>query len=827
MKTLKVLTKGIVRLEEHGVLVTHYAGEVLALPRRLALELAGQGDVELIEQVRAPAPPEMPEALPMPWEARERRKALEQRIEEAQAKGNPPFISGASGKWRKRRELRNPDPLVFQGTSELLERARAFWYNNEPAIRMGGLEVTRGEVWTYGGPSPQFNRCPTCQGSEWLSRLLQGNLFEPHGGCPTAGACEALCRKQGDERYTQVHQNHWFLSPCDPKLNAPQCVCVLNDRWYDVFFQPGGSHVTINKRRAFARAFQADMYRFSQWREIDWDRYDLLYLENSRNVPLLPRPDIPILMYGHDHWKGNPQEALDHYRPDVLLTPFPYLWKRNVRIPGPTETWGGTRVELYAAGASTFFTRPNTDPARKAIDLLCIGALSKGPDGPYGPRMAFHEQVLKLPARYKVGHMHAAQFGYAHPDEPLGEARTMLNAYSERLGQARYVAFAPCQGMAEGGMWIKYYECLGSGAIPIVPEIPDLDLLGVRPGVHYIPYAEVEGNNARLAWYLDHYEEHRHIGEAAAAWHAEHADDLLFGGFERVVRSLTGKRYPARDLPAHPAPIVGRHPGPQMTFITIPREWVEPYRTRQENAIGSWMRLDPQPYLALFCDDPGTADAAARWGAAHVADGARNEHGTPRVDDVFLRGQQLAREAGAEVVVYCNTDVILGAEFARAVRLVAGRFEQFLIVGARWDVDWTELIDYDDPQWQEKLLAYVKAQGKRHSQGALDYFAFRPGLYQTVPPFAVGRSAWDNWLVCEANYLGAHTVDAGAFVMAVHQNIPPKKRPPTEEQVEKQRNWALYAARHCAHQSGSANNCRWVMRIDGTLEERPGKAWRP
>ena len=39
-----------------------------------------------------------------------------------------------------------------------------------------------------------------------------------------------------------------------------------------------------------------------------------------------------------------------------------------------------------------------------------------------------------------------------------------------------------------------------------------------------------------------------------------------------------------------------------------------------------------------------------------------------------------------------------------------------------------------------------------------------------IPPFALGRWYWDNWLVYRARRLGGALIDASACVMAIHQN---------------------------------------------------------
>jgi len=852
MKMAKVLLNNWMQVEEHGEIKRYPAGTILSVNLRIAKEWEQRGDCAIIE---------LPKPAPTfyPWEDKARRRELSQRIKQARKNAEPPPVMTPEPKPQPKRQRKGrkrtvrpaptrrprvgdkPEPLTYKGTSELLQAARKYWFDNEPEFDLNDINVPRWAVDTYGGPSAQYNRCEICQRSEWLSRLSQSNQFVGHD-CHCSAQCSRQCAKQGDDRFTQCHQDFSSAFGVDPALNAPRGVYILSDRWFDNHFRPGGSHVTLNKRRGLARAGMYDVYRHSEWDTIDWKRYDWAYINNSRQVPLLSRPPIPLLMYGHDHWKGNPQQALDHYHPDILITPFPYLWSTNMNVPENTE------VRLYAISASQFFTRPNLSED-KPLDLMCIGAMSKGPTGPYGLRILLHEQIQELGGPWRVGHSHAAQFGFAHPDVPLSDEVTMLNYYSAHLGRSRFIAFAPCQGRPAGGMWIKYYEVLGCGAIPIMPTVPDLEpRLGVKPWEHYIPWEVIAGDNAALADILAHFDDHKHLAHNAVRWHRENADRLLFGGFEDAVRALTKEKYPPRlleekaqrdnprpatvTLTIRPRILTTAHaPPPEVTVLTIPRQWQEPWLTRQENTVGAWMQMRPKPALIFFCDDLGTAEAAGRWEAIHVADGKRNDQGTPLISDVFLRGQALAQ---TPFVMYCNTDVVTWG-IDEALELAREQFESFLLVGARWDVDWTQRIQFSG-KWKERLLDYTKGHGRRHAKGALDYFVFPRGLYkrkdwnaagEDFPPYAVGRSAWDNALVCQANYLNANTVDCSEFVTAIHQNMPSKKRPPQSEQSEKGINWRFYDARHCRHQSGSANNCRWVLKRDGTFEERQGSRWKP
>ena len=187
----------------------------------------------------------------------------------------------------------------------------------------------------------------------------------------------------------------------------------------------------------------------------------------------------------------------------------------------------------------------------------------------------------------------------------------------------------------------------------------------------------------------------------------------------------------------------------------------------QRNAISSWTRLDPRCEVFLFGDEEGTADVAAELGVKHVADTLRNEFDTPLLSDVLARGERLARH---DIHGYVNCDIILGRDFMTAVQRVSAWRHRFLMIGECWNLDVTDTIDFDRPRWEEELQAAVHERGKARGPRAIDYFIYRRGLYGTLPPFALGRGWFDNWLVWQARNVGGAVVDASKTVHAVHQN---------------------------------------------------------
>jgi hypothetical protein len=110
------------------------------------------------------------------------------------------------------------------------------------------------------------------------------------------------------------------------------------------------------------------------------------------------------------------------------------------------------------------------------------------------------------------------------------------------------------------------------------------------------------------------------------------------------------------------------------------------------------------------------------------------------------------------------------SDFINAVKMVVSRNRQFLVVGQRWDIDIDKSLDFNKSGWEKQLREHVRTHGKLHLPCGIDYFMFRKGLWNDIPPFAIGRTAWDNWLIYRARSLHTPVIDATELVMAVHQN---------------------------------------------------------
>ena len=205
-----------------------------------------------------------------------------------------------------------------------------------------------------------------------------------------------------------------------------------------------------------------------------------------------------------------------------------------------------------------------------------------------------------------------------------------------------------------------------------------------------------------------------------------------------------------------------------LTFFTTAKPFKGHIAVIQRNALQSWKLLHPDVEIIVFGDDEGSAAVCSQLGLRHEPHVERTALGSNRVDYMFAKAQEIARH---DLLCYINCDIILPADFCLALRLVRSTHPEFLLVGRRWDTDITQPIDFSHASWEQEVVPLARNADRQRDAWWIDYFAFSRGLYGTnVPPFAVGRTAWDNRLIWSALDQGKPVIDASPTLTAVHQN---------------------------------------------------------
>jgi hypothetical protein len=203
-----------------------------------------------------------------------------------------------------------------------------------------------------------------------------------------------------------------------------------------------------------------------------------------------------------------------------------------------------------------------------------------------------------------------------------------------------------------------------------------------------------------------------------------------------------------------------------LTLFACPKPFVDPHiRTIQRNAILSWTLLNPRPEIILLGNEVGTSEICRELGLVHLQGLKTNRYGTPLVNDLFLAA---AMTSANDFLCYVNADIILGSDFTHAFELVRGWPKPFLLSGGRWEMDVREEIRFSDPNWIG--IFDVARSAKPFKFFGNDYFLYRRGLFEKMPPLALGRGWFDGWLFANARACGASVIDASLCVTAIHQS---------------------------------------------------------
>jgi len=203
-----------------------------------------------------------------------------------------------------------------------------------------------------------------------------------------------------------------------------------------------------------------------------------------------------------------------------------------------------------------------------------------------------------------------------------------------------------------------------------------------------------------------------------------------------------------------------------LTIFTAPKPFTNPHiAVIQRNAIQSWKCL-PDVDVILIGDEAGIPEAAKDLDVTNVAEVNRDEKGIPQVSAVMEIGH---KHSDSPILCYANADMILMSDLLKAARRVSQMAKDFLLVGQRWDLDQSDLLDFSG-DWESRLRLDVAQRGRFYSPWGIDYFVFPRHLYTNVPNFTIGRPAWDNWMVYHARTTFGMAIDASRDVLVIHQN---------------------------------------------------------
>ena len=244
---------------------------------------------------------------------------------------------------------------------------------------------------------------------------------------------------------------------------------------------------------------------------------------------------------------------------------------------------------------------------------------------------------------------------------------------------------------------------------------------------------------------------------------------------------------------------MSRSLGDRLTIFTVPRSFDGAIGIIQTNAVKSWKLTFPEAKILFISDDDGVDEKARKLGGVHIPGVQCNEYSTPMVADIFEKAQN---HAHGSVLCYINSDIVMTYGFPAAIQRV-GEFEKFLMIGQRQDWYHPHPIDFSEG-WQARIWQRAVKKGTLHGPTAIDYHVFTKGLYDKIPKFALGRRAWDNWLVMDVLRREVPVIDATDVIKVVHIGKTTTK--PLTEEIRRNRSLSGEAGTW-----GRVNFATWKM----------------
>ena len=209
-----------------------------------------------------------------------------------------------------------------------------------------------------------------------------------------------------------------------------------------------------------------------------------------------------------------------------------------------------------------------------------------------------------------------------------------------------------------------------------------------------------------------------------------------------------------------------------ITLFTTTKDFTGIYKIIQMNALKSWRSISNDIEIIIFGDSKGSKEAAEEVGAEYIPNVICSDRGTPLLSDLF---QQADERAKYSILTFINADIILPKNFLEEVLTVLRCFNNFLIVGHRWDMDVDDIIEFDNDNEQKNFWDRVRMNSEKHACTGIDYFVYKRYQWEKLPGFIIGRPGFDNWLIWKARRRLFPVIDVTESLQVVHQNHPVNK----------------------------------------------------
>jgi hypothetical protein len=247
-----------------------------------------------------------------------------------------------------------------------------------------------------------------------------------------------------------------------------------------------------------------------------------------------------------------------------------------------------------------------------------------------------------------------------------------------------------------------------------------------------------------------------------------------------------------------------------ITLFTCPKSFTGKFKIYQTNAILSWINVNYGIEILILGNDKGVKEFCLEYNLKNIKDIKKGIKGIPLINDIFLKAQNFSSN---NILVYLNSDIIITNSFINAILSIWKR--NFFLIGQRTDIDFDYYIDFNK-NWENSLKKYAENNGRLLSPTGMDYFVFKKGLFkQDLPPFLIGRTLWDPYLVYYAKEKGCELIDITHDAPVYHPRHDYSHANQTKEELWNSKE-AEINRKLCGGKIANITNCRYKL-VKGKL----------
>lgn len=196
----------------------------------------------------------------------------------------------------------------------------------------------------------------------------------------------------------------------------------------------------------------------------------------------------------------------------------------------------------------------------------------------------------------------------------------------------------------------------------------------------------------------------------------------------------------------------------------------------QTNAILSWKKLELFDKIILTGNEHGVEEFCRKHDFIHEPNIETSKHNTPLISSIFNQSMSYSQNEN-DIFIYINCDIILLSNFKQNLTHIINNIQNqtpcqdFLIIGQK--INWWNIhsIDFNEPNYEDKLIESINGSSELHPTTGIDYWIFKKNTYvNKIPPFLIGRWYFDGCLVHIAKKNDNHVINATKILNVIHQD---------------------------------------------------------